>query len=86
VAADSSSLNLADVDAGFDRIAQAAGKGSADEKQRLLKDLLARATRDEQRFLARLVMGELRQGRSKAWSRTPSRGPRRSAGGRPPRS
>jgi len=62
VAADSSSLNLADVDAGFDRIAQAAGKGSADEKQRLLKDLLARATRDEQRFLARLVMGELRQG------------------------
>jgi len=62
LAADSSSLNLADVDAGFDRIAQAAGKGSADEKQRLLKDLLARATRDEQRFLARLVMGELRQG------------------------
>jgi DNA ligase-1 len=62
VAADSSSLNLADVDAGFDRIAQAAGKGSADEKQRLLKDLLVRATRDEQRFLARLVMGELRQG------------------------
>jgi len=62
VAADSSSLNLADVDAGFDRIARAAGKGSADEKQRLLKELLARATRDEQRFLGRLVMGELRQG------------------------
>jgi len=50
------------VDAGSIEIAQAAGKGSADEKQAAPQDLLARATRDEQRFLARLVMGELRQG------------------------
>jgi DNA ligase 1 len=59
----SSSLELAQVDAAFERISQvAAGKGSTGERQRLLHDLLARATRDEQSFLFRLVTGELRQG------------------------
>ena len=61
-AADAATLSLAEVDAAFDRIAATGGKGSAQEKQRLLRELLARATRDEQRFLAGLVMGELRQG------------------------
>jgi DNA ligase-1 len=61
-AVESPSLELGDVDAGFERMAAAAGKGSAQEKQRLLRELLARATREEQRFLAGLVMGELRQG------------------------
>jgi DNA ligase-1 len=57
------SLELAEVDAAFERIAQvAAGKGSAGERQRLLRELLARATLDEQSFLFRLVTGELRQG------------------------
>jgi DNA ligase-1 len=57
------SLELSDVDAAFDRISQvAAGKGSAAERQRLLRELLARATSDEQHFLFRLVIGELRQG------------------------
>ena len=61
-AAEVSTLDLAQVDAEFERIATAAGKGSAQEKQRLLRELLAQATRDEQEFLGGLVMGELRQG------------------------
>lgn len=60
--ADSPSLELAEVDAVFGRIAEVSGKGSAAEKIRLLRELLVRATRDEQRFLTGLVMGELRQG------------------------
>ncbi|MCI0371122.1 MAG: ATP-dependent DNA ligase, partial [candidate division NC10 bacterium] len=60
--ADSSSLELAEVDAVFDRISKVSGKGSAAEKTRLLRELLVRATPDEQRFLTGLVMGELRQG------------------------
>jgi DNA ligase-1 len=60
---ESSSLELAQVDAAFEQISQvAAGKGSTGERQRLLHDLLARATHDEQSFLFRLVTGELRQG------------------------
>ncbi|MGQ0721148.1 MAG: ATP-dependent DNA ligase [Candidatus Eiseniibacteriota bacterium] len=61
-ASPASSLTLHDVDAAFARIASASGKGSATEKGRLLHELFARATADEQRFLARLVFGELRQG------------------------
>ncbi|HEU4682322.1 MAG TPA: ATP-dependent DNA ligase, partial [Gemmatimonadales bacterium] len=57
------SLELSEVDAAFDRISRAAaGKGSTAERQRLLRELLARATSDEQHFLFRLVVGELRQG------------------------
>src|SRR5207249_7818947 len=37
-------------------------EGSADGKLRLLRALLLAATRDEQRFLTSLVIGELRQG------------------------
>jgi ATP-dependent DNA ligase I len=60
---DAPSLELAEVDAAFQRIAQVAvGKGSTGERQRLLRQLLARATHDEQSFLLRLVTGELRQG------------------------
>src|SRR5687767_15138956 len=57
------SLELSEVDATFERISRvAAGKGSTAERQRLLRELLARATSDEQHFLFRLVIGELRQG------------------------
>jgi DNA ligase-1 len=57
------SLELADVDAAFGQIAAvAAGKGSTGKRQRLLRELLGRATKDEQSFLFRLVTGELRQG------------------------
>jgi DNA ligase-1 len=59
---DSASLDLAEVDAAFERISRIGGKGSAGERPRLLRELLARATTEEQQFLAGLVMGELRQG------------------------
>lgn len=61
--AESPSLELAEVNAGFERISQvSAGKGSIGERVRLLGDLMSRATRIEQEFLFRLVVGELRQG------------------------
>jgi DNA ligase-1 len=60
--ADTPSLDLADVDAAFDRIAAASGAGSASTRAQLLRELLGRATRDEQDFLIRLLFGELRQG------------------------
>ena len=59
---ESSSLDLAEVDAAFERISRVAGKGSAGERLRMLRELLTRATTEEQRFLAGLVMGEVRQG------------------------
>jgi DNA ligase-1 len=56
-------LELLEVDAIFDCISGVqAGKGSSGERQRLLRELLARATGEEQDFLFRLVTGELRQG------------------------
>jgi DNA ligase-1 len=61
-AAESSSVELAEVDAVFQRIAATAGKGSVEAKQRLLRELLSRLTRDEQHFLFGLIAGELRQG------------------------
>jgi DNA ligase-1 len=61
-AADSASLTLGDVDSALEGIARVAGKGSAQERSRLLRDIWARATRVEQQFLARLLLGELRQG------------------------
>jgi len=55
-------LRLDDVDAAFEHISRAAGKGSAGEKRRILQDLWVRAGLEERRFLARLILGELRQG------------------------
>lgn len=62
VATENPALTLAELDAVLDRIAATRGSGAAQERTRLLHDLLARATRDEQDFLARAVLGELRQG------------------------
>ncbi len=56
------SLTVAEVDAAFDRVASLSGAGSANERRRLVSELFARATDDEQRFLRGLVSGELRQG------------------------
>ncbi|HEV3141055.1 MAG TPA: ATP-dependent DNA ligase [Vicinamibacterales bacterium] len=56
------SLDVAEVDAAFDRVAAASGAGSARPRAELLRQLLGRATRDEQDFLGRLLFGELRQG------------------------
>jgi DNA ligase-1 len=55
-------LELKDVDTCFAQVAAAAGRGSAAAKAQLLRDLLGRATPDEQDFLIRLIFGELRQG------------------------
>lgn len=55
-------LHVRDVDATLEQIANTSGKGSAGEKQRLLGELFAKATKDEQDFLFRLLTGELRQG------------------------
>lgn len=55
-------LTVLDVQAALEVIAVAAGKGSAAERRRLLWDLFAAATAPEQRLLAGLLAGELRQG------------------------
>ncbi|HLT91234.1 MAG TPA: ATP-dependent DNA ligase [Woeseiaceae bacterium] len=61
-AAEAPALTVGEVDAAFERIAAVSGKGSGAERRRLLRDLFSRATHAEQDFLARLILGELRQG------------------------
>ena len=56
------SLTLQDVDRAFSELGTVAGKGSAGERARRLRDLFERATREEQDFIRRLIAGELRQG------------------------
>jgi DNA ligase-1 len=58
----SPALQLIEVDDVFERIAATAGRGSPADRVRMLRELLARATGDEQDFLIRLLFGELRQG------------------------
>jgi ATP-dependent DNA ligase I len=60
--ADASSLTVLAVDKAFSRIGAVAGKGSAAERKRLVAELFAAATAEEQYFLVRLLSGELRQG------------------------
>ena len=55
-------LELIDVDRTFDALQAVKGKGSAAERARLVRELFARATPDEQRFLSALVIGDVRQG------------------------
>lgn len=61
-ASPSPSLTLSEVDDALARIATTRGKGAAGERARELGVLFARATRAEQDFLVRLLVGELRQG------------------------
>jgi DNA ligase-1 len=61
-AAASPALSLFDVDSVFEQIATTTGRGAPADRIRLLRDLLARGTADEQQFLLRLLSGELRQG------------------------
>ncbi|HEX2479225.1 MAG TPA: ATP-dependent DNA ligase [Geminicoccaceae bacterium] len=58
----SPTLTLAELDDALDRLLQVRGKGTGAERARLLQELFARATADEQDFLVRLLLGELRQG------------------------
>jgi len=60
--APSPSLELRDVDAVFDKLSSTHGRKSAGDRARLLGELFSRATADEQRFLAALLVGEVRQG------------------------
>jgi DNA ligase 1 len=55
-------LTLVDTDSTLERIAHTGGKGSTAERTRLLSELFARGTDREQEFIARLLIGELRQG------------------------
>lgn len=55
-------LTLSEVDSTFERIAATTGAGSTSARVGLLRELLSRATREEQDFLVRLIFGELRQG------------------------
>lgn len=56
------SLTLAEVDEALARVAATRGRGATGERARLLGEVFARATREEQDFLVRLLLGELRQG------------------------
>jgi DNA ligase-1 len=61
-AASAPSLTLEDVDQTFTELQGTRGKRSAAERKRILGELLARSTSDEQDFLAALAIGEVRQG------------------------
>ena len=56
------SLALVEVDAAFEELRSIKGKGAAQRREARLRELFSRATADEQDFLVRLVIGELRQG------------------------
>ncbi|WP_410539597.1 ATP-dependent DNA ligase [Streptomyces sp. KL2] len=60
--ADAPSLSVADVHRALEAIAAVSGRGAQAERGRLLHGLLSAATGEEQRFLVRLIGGELRQG------------------------
>lgn len=60
--ASTATLVLTDVDEVFSALQGATGRGSTARRRELLRELFARATGDEQRFLASLVIGEVRQG------------------------
>lgn len=61
-AAAAPSLQIAEVDAAFSEIASARGAGSNKKRAAILTSVLSRATQAEQNFIARLLIGELRQG------------------------
>ncbi|MFQ5974414.1 MAG: ATP-dependent DNA ligase, partial [Alphaproteobacteria bacterium] len=61
-AAGSPRLTIDEVHGVFEQIVEARGPGATGQRVRLLRDLLRRATAEEQSFLRRLVIGELRQG------------------------
>ena len=60
--ASEATLELGDVDHVFSALQQATGKGSTARRRDLLQGLFARATAEEQPFLATLVIGEVRHG------------------------
>jgi DNA ligase 1 len=55
-------LTVLDVHHALDTVAAVSGKGAAAERKRILTELMAAATGEEQDFLVRLIGGEVRQG------------------------
>jgi len=55
-------LTLEELDRAFDAVASDEGPGSSERKMAALRALMARAGSAERRFLAELLMGEVRQG------------------------
>jgi DNA ligase 1 len=58
----SPALALREVDSIFQQLKSTNGKGSGARRESLLQSLFARGTAEEQDFLLRLIVGELRQG------------------------
>ena len=56
------SLQISEVDRLFEELAAIRGSGSSARRATALRTLFGRATREEQEFLLRLLVGELRQG------------------------
>ena len=61
-AAAAPALSVGDVDGAFQALRTVKGKGSAATREARLKNLFGKATPQEQDFLLRLIVGELRQG------------------------
>jgi DNA ligase 1 len=61
-AAEHPNLEVREVDRALEALAQVQGPGSEQRRRELLQRSLSRATREEQQFLTRLLLGELRQG------------------------
>lgn len=61
-AADEATLTVQEVDSVFTTLAAVEGAGAQGERRRLVQELLAAATAEEQRFLVGLISGEVRQG------------------------
>ncbi len=61
-AAPTPALSVADVNDQIDRLARIGGKGALQRRRELLATLMGALTADEQTFLTRLLLGELRQG------------------------
>lgn len=61
-AAAAPSLQILAVDRSFEELASIRGTGSSARRSQALRALFGRATREEQEFLLRLLVGELRQG------------------------
>ncbi len=59
---DTPAIELLEVDRTLDELTRIGGPGSESRKRELLNHLFSRATRDEQKFLSGLLVGELRQG------------------------
>ncbi|MCA1834155.1 MAG: ATP-dependent DNA ligase [Actinobacteria bacterium] len=60
--ATTATLTISDFDSAIDRIRETTGPGSASARGEILRDLLARATHDENDYIRRILTGELRQG------------------------